>query len=167
MYLYGHILKDSFIVYFWSICSNLLQSLKKCISIVLKLISLIMPLWLSIFMYFVDLKLWKQLFIFLGDSVVDPDPYEDVSKTSRRIQKNHSGSGQLWIRNKFEGKLPWKTDTFDNFSNKMLILKNINSFFSKKKFPEKLYLVIQCNLTHLEDGNAKVKFMLRILEKFI
>jgi hypothetical protein len=28
-----------------------------------------------------------------------------------------------------------------------------------------LYLVILCNLTNLQDGNTKIKFMLRILEK--
>ncbi len=30
---------------------------------------------------------------------------------------------------------------------------------------KRLYLVIICNLKHLQDKNTKVKFMLRILEK--
>jgi hypothetical protein len=42
--------------------------------------------------------------------------------------------------------------------------KNIHSFFSKN-VTKSLFLVTICNLTHLQDGNTKVKFMLRILEK--
>jgi hypothetical protein len=38
-------------------------------------------------------------------------------------------------------------------------LKNINSFF-QNKFPSKsIYLVVICNLTHLQDGDSQVKFM--------
>ncbi len=41
-------------------------------------------------------------------------------------------------------------------------------FLFIKKIPIKsLYLVIICNLTYLQEGNTKVKFMLRIFEKFM
>ncbi len=46
----------------------------------------------------------------------------------------------------------------------MLNLKNKNSFFGKK-IPQKAYLVIICNLTHLQNRNTTVKFFLKILEK--
>ncbi len=53
----------------------------------------------------------------------------------------------------------------DNFSTNVQF-KNINSFLSKKYSRKKLaYLVKISNLTHLQDGNTKVKFMSRILEK--
>ncbi len=52
------------------------------------------------------------------------------------------------------------------FLNKNAQFKNINSFFlSHKKSLKSLYLVILCNLTHLQDVNTKEKFLLRILEK--
>jgi hypothetical protein len=44
-----------------------------------------------------------------------------------------------------------------------IYVKNIR----KKSCKTGMYLVIICNLTHLQDGNIKLKFMLRILEKFI
>ncbi len=55
-------------------------------------------------------------------------------------------------------------EKIDNFSTKMLNL-NIYKFLYIKNVPKSLYLVIICNLTHLQDGNTKVKFMLRRLEK--
>jgi hypothetical protein len=51
----------------------------------------------------------------------------------------------------------------DNFSEKAQF-KFVNSFFPKKK-PKSLYLVVMCNLTHLQDGHTGVKFMLKIIEK--
>jgi hypothetical protein len=48
----------------------------------------------------------------------------------------------------------------------MFDFKNKNSFLSIKKNPLKsLYLVVICYLAHLQDGNTKVKFTLKILEK--
>jgi hypothetical protein len=43
----------------------------------------------------------------------------------------------------------------------MFNLKNVNSFFLEIK---SLHLVVICNLTHLQDGNLKVKFVLKIVE---
>ncbi len=83
-------------------------------------------------------------------------------------EKHHSGSGQLWIRNEFEKRKEYsgKLIKFDYFSRKMVNLK-LQVPFYQKNFPNKLiqYIVIVCNLTHLQDGNTKEKFMLRILEK--
>jgi hypothetical protein len=40
----------------------------------------------------------------------------------------------------------------------------MNFFFFFKSL-ESIYRIMICNLTHLQDGNTKEKFMLRILEK--
>jgi hypothetical protein len=48
----------------------------------------------------------------------------------------------------------------------MLNLKIKIPFLSKEIYLKNLYLVIICNLTHVQDGNTKVKLMLRILENF-
>jgi hypothetical protein len=44
-------------------------------------------------------------------------------------------------------------------------IQKCNFLFTKKISFQSLYLVIICNLTHLQDGNTKVKFTLRIIEK--
>jgi hypothetical protein len=57
---------------------------------------------------------------------------------------------------------------YENYSEKLIYLnkhaqfKNIKSFLSKKISLIGSLLVIICNLTHLQDGNTKVKFMLNI-----
>jgi hypothetical protein len=89
------------------------------------------------------------------------------SETLKRIRiwnrsgKNHSGSefGQLRIRKEFEVKLHQKQIKFDKFSTKMLNLK------TKKISLKSLYLVTIFNLTHIQDENTEVKFMLRIVKK--
>ncbi len=62
------------------------------------------------------------------------------------------------IRSEFEVRL------IDNFSMKMLNLKLLIPFY-QKNCPKKLiqYQVIICYLTHLQDGNTKIIFMLRKL----
>jgi hypothetical protein len=49
----------------------------------------------------------------------------------------------------------------------MLKLKVKIPFYQNKISLKCLYLVIICNLTHLQDGKTKVEFMLRILEKIV
>jgi hypothetical protein len=44
-----------------------------------------------------------------------------------------------------------------NFKNKFL--------FSNQNSLKSLYFIIICNLTHLQDGNTKVKFVLRLFKK--
>ncbi len=78
--------------------------------------------------------------------------------------KYHSGSRQLRIRNEFELKLLWKTDKIWQYFNKNAQFENVNSFLSKQNYLKSIYLVIIYNLTHLQDGNTKVKFMIRLLE---
>ncbi len=89
------------------------------------------------------LKLWS--------SVVDPDPGLVRSETCSRIRIRKKS---FRIRNEFEVKQLWKTDNIWQFLDKNAQLKNISI--------KSVYLV--CNLTHVQDGNTKVKFMLRILE---
>ncbi len=52
-------------------------------------------------------------------------------------------------------------------SQQNALIKKYKFFFSNKNSPNSLYLIIICKLTHLGDINAKIKFMLRILEKFM
>ncbi len=113
--------------------------------------------------------MWQHWRCVPKSSAGDPDPVGSKTfsriRIRLRIQKNNSGSSQLRIRNEFSvKKLIWKTDKIWQFSTKMLNLK-YKFLFIKKNSLKSLYLVIICNLTHLPDGNIKVKFMLRILEK--
>ncbi len=66
-----------------------------------------------------------------------------------------------------ELKLLEKTDKIWQFLNNGVQLKNIITFSSKKISLKSLpvYLVIIYNLKYLNDGQPKVKLMLRILEK--
>ncbi len=50
---------------------------------------------------------------------------------------------------------------FDNFAKFI----NINSFLSKSYSLKNFDLLTMSNLTHLQDGNTKVKFLSRIIEK--
>ncbi len=79
----------------------------------------------------------------------------------------------LWIRIRIAPDPKWiwskkyseKLIKFLQFHNKNSQLKNVNSFY-KKNSVKGLYLVIICNLTYWQDGNTKVNFMLRIIDKF-
>ncbi len=86
----------------------------------------------------------------------------------RNLAGSRYGSGkiipdpvQLRNRNKIEVKLFWNTHKIWQFLNKNARFKNIISFF----FMKSLHLVIVGNLKHLQDGNTKLKSMLKILEK--
>ncbi len=48
---------------------------------------------------------------------------------------------------------------FDNFSKKRIL------FIKKNSLEKSLYLVMICNPAHIQDGNTKVKVILRISEK--
>ncbi len=86
-------------------------------------------------------------------SVVDPDPVGSEPLAGFGSGKNQSGYGQ-------------QIKIMDNFSSKTLNLKIQISFYRKQISPKSLFLVIICNLTHLQDSTyTKVKFTLRIFKK--
>ncbi len=81
-----------------------------------------------------------------GSGKTNPDP--DISESEINLKQNYS---KKLIKIKL-------------FLNKMFNLKNVNSFFLEINPLKSLYLVVIRNLTHLQDGNSKVKFVLKIVE---
>ncbi len=65
-------------------------------------------------------------------------------------EKNHSGSGQLRIRNEFEVKLLWKTDNIWQFLNKTAQFKNTNPYFKKVPKNKKLISLHNTIYKHIQ-----------------
>jgi hypothetical protein len=61
-----------------------------------------------------------------------------------------------------ESKLLWKTNKVRQFLKKYIWY---SIPFLKKDPLKSLYLFVICNITHFQDGNTKVKFMLKNLEE--
>ncbi len=81
----------------------------------------------------------------LPDSVVDSDPVG--SETFSRIR----------IRKEFQYLTSGKLDKNHNLK--------VQIPSQGKNSLKRLYLVIICNLTHLQDGNTKIKFMFKNIRK--